>query len=170
MAKPIAALSLSRIRWPVRSETPHSLAIAWAEAPRASEHTMKAARNQSVSGSLVCAIRVPLVAENCQPQPVQRNSLRPLTLAYPRCPQSGHSNPSGHLSPIMCSSQASSVPNLSMSSAMLPAIPLGAFSAAVLALDFDLALPLDLAMPTPPTRAVITLTLSRSGWTEMRPS
>ena len=66
---------------PVGSETPHSRATAWADAPRGSEHTMYAARNHFVSGTLVWARSVPLVAENCQLQPAQRNSLRPETLA-----------------------------------------------------------------------------------------
>ena len=42
---------------------------------------MKAARNHFVSGSLVWARSVPLVAENCQEQPPHRNSLRPATRA-----------------------------------------------------------------------------------------
>ena len=81
MAQPMAERSLRSIAWAVRSDTPHSRATACAEAPRASEQTMKAARNHFVSGTLVCAIAVPLVAENCHPHPSQRNSLRPETRA-----------------------------------------------------------------------------------------
>ena len=57
----------------------------------------------------------------------------------------------------MCASHAPSVPNRSTSSAMFGAIPLGAFCAAVLALD-PLAIPASL----PPAPAA---TLSQAGRT-----
>lgn len=67
--------------WAVASETPSSRATACAEQPAGSRHTMNAARNHLASGSLVWAIAVPLVAENCQRHEAQQNSLRPDTRA-----------------------------------------------------------------------------------------
>ena len=72
---------LRRTAWAVASETPSSRATACAEQPAGSRHTMNAARNHLVSGSLVWAIAVPLVAENCQRHEAQQNSLRPDTRA-----------------------------------------------------------------------------------------
>ena len=81
MAQPIADLRRLSMDVAVRSDTPSSRATAWADVPRGSAQTMKAARNHFVSGTLVWAIAVPLVAENCHPHPSQRNSLRPETRA-----------------------------------------------------------------------------------------
>ena len=46
-----------------------------------------------MSGSLVWAMSVPLVAENCQEQPAHLNSRLPATRSYERAPHHGHSNP-----------------------------------------------------------------------------
>jgi hypothetical protein len=81
IARPIDVLRRLSIAMPVASETPHSRATACADAPRGSAHTMYAARNHPASGTLVCAIEVPLVAENCQRHDEQQNSLRPDTRA-----------------------------------------------------------------------------------------